>query len=176
MSTAFGDESFAERNGLGVYAIGLIHVSTDKLEEARAVAYSLVEKGKQRVHFHDVQMSQRERLVQRVQSGPWTATAWVATTRHRQQERARRVLLRQASYGRPRESWILESRGRIQDQRDQRLFATVFTEGERNPVHLAHSLPSAEPLLWIADIVASATTGSLVHGLDAPFQIRRCEL
>jgi hypothetical protein len=175
MRIAFGDESFVERNGVGVYAIGLVHVSPDGLEEARSLALSLVEKGKRRIHYHDVLLARREELVERIQRGPWLASAWVTYAGSRQQERARRVLLRHASYGRPSESWTLESRGPIQDRRDQRLFATVFTTGIRNPVHLTHALPSTEPLLWIADVVASASAGSLARGLPAPFQVQHCE-
>lgn len=176
MRLAFGDESFVEHGDRGIYVIGLVHVSPGRLDEARDTAMSLLEKGQRRIHFHDVRMSDRQGLVERVQRGPWSTTAWVTLALPRQQERARRILLREASYGRGDETWLLESRGRTQDRKDQRLFATVFARGTRNPVILRHAPPSVEPLLWIADVVASASASRLVHELEAPFPVRHCGL
>ena len=176
MPTVFGDESYASHNGVGIYAIGLVLIPNAEIESARDIARSLRDPGQASIHFHDIKATRRGTLIDQVASGPWSASVWVARSNPRQQERARRILLMHASFGRPSETWILESRNKTQDRHDLRLFASVFTDGKRNPVQLRHSPSSEEPLLWIADVVASATATRIARGLDAPFRTQVCAL
>lgn len=176
MRTVFGDESYATHGGVGFYAVGLLSIVNSDIESARAVACAMRPSGKARIHFHDVRADQRVALALEVARGPWKATAWVARANPRQQERARRVLLKYASFGKQSETWILESRSKSQDRNDVRLFASVFVDGRRNPVQVVHSLSSAEPLLWMADVVASATATGMARGLETPFAMELLHL
>lgn len=176
MRTVFGDESYATHGGVGFYAVGLLSIVNSDIESARAVACAMRPSGKARIHFHDVRADQRVALALEVARGPWKATAWVARANPRQQERARRVLLKHASIGKQSETWILESRSKSQDRNDVRLFASVFVDGRRNPVQVVHSLSSAEPLLWMADVVASATATGMARGLETPFAMELLHL
>ena len=169
MRTVFGDESYATHGGVGFYSVGLLPISNSDIEFARDVARAMRPSGRARIHFHDVRADQRVALALEVARGPWKATAWVARANPREQERARRILLKHASFGRQSETWILESRSKSQDRNDIRLFASVFVDGRRNPVQVVHSPSSAEPLLWMADVVASATATGMARGLETPF-------
>ena len=169
MRTVFGDESYATHGGVGFYAVGLVSILDSDIESARDFARAMRPSGKARIHFHDVRADQRVALALEVARGPWKATAWVARANPRQQERARRILLKHASFGKQSETWILERRSKSQDRNDVRLFASVFVDGRRNSVQVRHSLSSTEPLLWMADVVASATATGMARGLETPF-------
>lgn len=169
MIHGFGDESFVERDGVGVYVIGLIVLTDDELDEARLSAKAMSPREQTRFHFHDLDDQARRRVVSDVLQGPWCFRFWWKSSTPRLQERTRRILLNSALLQHSREQWTLESRGNRADIRDRELAEALLGFRLSQGVRLTHQRASDEPLLWPADVVASASAQSLIRGVESPF-------
>lgn len=166
---AFGDESYVVSDGVGIYVLGLIYLDVEDLDSAREYVRLISGRGLARFHFHDADGPGRALLVDQVKRGPWAFRVWARASVPRAQERTRRLLLNSGLHLHSREMWIFESRGHRADVRDRQLAESVIGYRSSEGIRLVHRQASDEPLLWPADVVASASAQALLHGWPAPF-------
>ena len=166
---AFGDESYVASGGVGIYVLGLIYLHSEDLDSAREYARQISWRGPARFHFHDADGPGRVSLVDQVKRGPWAFRVWARACAPRSQERTRRLLLNCGLHLHSREMWIFESRGNRADVRDRQLAESVIGYRSSDGIRLTHRRASEEPLLWPADVVASASAQALLQGWPAPF-------
>ncbi len=169
MIRAFGDESYVERDGNGIYVLGLIWIQREECEAARDYARGISQSSTARFHFHDVNARGRIALIDHIAKGPWGFRVWANSSSPKMQERTRRKLLTRALQEHSRELWTLESRGRRADLRDRELAEAILGFRSIEGIRLNHLRASDEPLLWPADVVASATARALSCDQPLPF-------
>ncbi|MGH3615372.1 MAG: hypothetical protein ACRDRK_22800 [Pseudonocardia sp.] len=162
---AYLDESFHECGQLGFYVLAAAVLATE-LDQARDAMRAL-RGGRRTNKLHWNEMDDRDRHAAVTTAASLTGTHLVAIgapVPPRGQERARRIVLRRL-VGELHAIGVLditaESRGNVLDRRDVELLRSVrFDLPKGTRVHLGHQRGETEPLLWLADIIASAVRAS----------------
>jgi hypothetical protein len=164
VTEAYVDEShYAGPPGFYVLAAALF--DTAAAVEAQAAMRDLARTlGVMRVHWHDLDADRREFVAAAVEKLDFETTVIVASPPSRNQERARRqclaALLWTAAHRRVN-ALTFESRGGRRDREDLKAVDTL-RKGRRVPVgqRIEFALPVDEPLLWVADTIAGATSSA----------------
>ena len=161
-STAFLDESLRNRGG-GLFLFAAVVVAEHDAE-CRPAMKRLRLAGQRRIHWRDESAASRDRIVGGIDSLPWSAAvvAFQPVPRRRQPsvraECLGKVVELLANNGTGR--LVIESRGDRNDRLDQQTMIEC-----RRRCHGPESYSFArgvdEPLLWLADVVAGATSAHL---------------
>lgn len=163
---AYGDESFRQTvGGVGFYVVAASVVYPDDRDDARLALRSLQTHKHVKLHWRDLDDRQREKAARVV--GELGATH-VAIIGHpldaKRQERARRLCLIQALADLEAldvDELVLEERPATLNKRDIDTVVAARAQRRIGGITVAHTIASAEPLLWSADIVAGAITTAL---------------
>lgn len=154
---SYVDESIDELTG--TYVLAAATLEQDGSRDVRDAVRALAPRLGQWFHWKDQERDGRVKAVEFVSTLAILHTV-VMGTPVAKQERARRQCLRSLLFhleGDGVEQVWLESRGAPADSRDisaVRAFRAQHAIGHTNRVD--HAFPSAQPLLWVADIVAGA--------------------
>ena len=120
--------------------------------------------GQRRIHWRDESSVRRDRIVDAVVVLPWTGVAIAFhPARRRLQSAARAACLRGIVAwlsGQGVSRLVIESRGEHNDRHDRRSIIECRRSGHVVETY-GFARPAEEPLLWIADIVAGATSAHL---------------
>jgi hypothetical protein len=161
------DEAMIVR-GTGSYILAAVIVPDARRASTRSRAISLLPRRRRRFHFRSEAEPERVAMLRLIAAEASAAVALVATPQpSAATEQARQQLLRElavslAARHRPLEL-ALESREPHNDHRDRHTLATARQRGEiPGDLAYSHSLPSGEPLLWLADGLAGAVRASLL--------------
>ncbi|MCQ8194642.1 hypothetical protein [Streptomyces rugosispiralis] len=161
-SRAWSDESFQEHDDTGFYIIAAALIPDDALDQVREQMLHLQAKhASTKVHWTKADSAQRDQLARAVAAFDGLHVVAVgAPVRPRRQERARAHclnLLVSELHGFGVEHLFMEARDQVLNARD---VATVQQARYALPkdarFRLDHLLGTAEPLLWVADVVAGA--------------------
>lgn len=170
-SLAFGDESFRERtDGTGYYVLAAAVIEARSCDEVRDRMRGLLTRSpKAKLHWKDLEDPQRLRVIEAVAGLPTTHLVTVGTPlAPRRQERARRCCLEElvvALEARGVETLYLENRPRQLNRKDIDTLDACRAKKQASRLRVRHALPSEEPALWVADVVAGAY-GSTRGGMD----------
>lgn len=162
--TAYLDEAFSA-GPIGVYVVAAVLVPPERADGLRSDLRDLFGRRARRFHWYAEKESVRQRMLEFIADADLTALCVVGCLRDaRAQERARTIGLARVLW--ELRSWrvdhlILESRQERNNQRDRRQIIAARQAGTA-PSQLAYDFgsPAAEPLLWVADAVASAVLAS----------------
>jgi hypothetical protein len=158
--TAYLDEAFSA-GPIGVYVVAAVLVPPERADGLRLDLRQFFSGKRRRFHWHHETTSDRERMMELIATAGVTALSATTCLRDsRMQERARglaleRVLweLRTLSAG----HLVLESRQARNDQQDRRRIIGAQRAGRASgDLTYVFRRPDMEPLLWLADAVASA--------------------
>jgi hypothetical protein len=161
-STAWSDESFQEHDDTGFYIIAAAVIPDDARDQVREqMLYLQARHASTKVHWTKADTAQRDQLAHAVAALDGLHIVAVgAPVRPRRQERARAHclnLLVCELHGFGVEHLFIEARDPVLNARD---IATVQQARYALPkdavFRLDHLPGTAEPLLWVADIVAGA--------------------
>lgn len=165
--TAFVDESIRLDNH-GIYVVAAV-VVVENLDTAREVARSVLVKRQPRFHWRNEGEPRRLGMLERMSSAGIGARVYVQQpVTSRRPERARALCLNamlwdlwQAEV----EDVVFESRQRHADAADRRLIIAAQQAHRASP-HLSYRFEKAinEPLLWMADALAGATSSDSAEG------------
>jgi hypothetical protein len=157
---AYVDESARLSGAVTCYVMAAVLVGAERAEELRGVLRARLRRGQRRMHWHAEHAGARTALAALVHR--LDAPAVVVATRgvsDRTTERARRRCL-------VRLLWELDQRGagdvvfesrQHRDADDRRVISAVVHAGHvTSDLGYAFAVPTDEPLLWIADVVAGA--------------------
>jgi hypothetical protein len=157
--TAYLDEAFSA-GPTGVYVVAVVVVPSGRADGLRADLRELIPRGARRFHWHHEQDAVRQRMLEFIASAGLAALSVTACLHDpRAQDRARAL-------GLERVLWelrschvhhlMLESRQERNNQRDRRQIGAAQRTGRASSFTYDFGSPTAEPLLWMADAVASA--------------------
>ena len=158
--TAYIDEAFSA-GPVGAYVVAAVLVPSGRADGLRLELRHLFRDRKGRFHWHHEKDSFRLRMLEFIGDAGVAAVSVSTCLRDaREQERARglaidRLLWEMRTHGPAH--LILESRQERNDQRDRRRIMAAQKAGKAS-VDLTYGFgrPDGEPLLWLADAVASA--------------------
>jgi hypothetical protein len=162
--TGFVDESYGrDANGRLVYVLGLVEVK-DAADELRAALYDLPRKRGGALHFANEDDARRAALAKAVGALPVGRTIVVRRSGD-SAARARAIGLATIAWAkRDRlDLLVIESRGARPDRADATLLSSLHPPERRIPVRFLGK--QDDPLLWAADIVASAAFQALARGV-----------
>lgn len=158
---AYVDESFHEHPTAGFYVLAAA-VFDSESDDARQVMLGL--RGGRRtdkLHWNEMDARQQRTAAQKVAELPGVHLVTIGTpVPRRKQERARRASLRRLTYelhGMGVTQLMMEARQDTLDRADVQLVAaTRFDLPKGTRLRVDHQRGAAEPLFWVADIVAGA--------------------
>ncbi len=158
---AYVDESFHEHPTAGFYVLAAA-VFDGESDDARQAMRGL--RGGRRtdkLHWNEMDDRQQKTAAQKVAELPGVHLVTIGTpVPPRKQERARRASLRQLVYelhGLGVTQLMMEARQDTLDRADVQLVtATRFDLPKGTQMRVDHQRGAAEPLFWVADIVAGA--------------------
>jgi hypothetical protein len=160
--TAWGDESFDESSGGGVYVLAAaVFESAVEASVRESMVRLLGRRKADKLHWHEMDHRQRLQAVAQVRalSGFYVVAVGTPVPRRRQ-ERARVACLAAVVgelHGFAVELFHMESRGPQLDVRDVEVVKGArFALPRGSSFHISHVLGVDEPLTWVADIVAGA--------------------
>lgn len=163
---AFADESFREDPAEGFYVLAATVLEYEVQQPARELMRRLLgSRRTSKLHWHEMDWREQKDAVHQIADieGIHVVTIGAPVPRRRQ-ERARAVCLTAlvgALYGFGVQRLIIEARAAELNRRD---VATVrgarFALPKGSPFRVDHVPGSAEPLLWVADIVAGVVRAS----------------
>ena len=163
--TAYVDESL-RLTGEGLYVLAAVVVPDPRAPEVRAALRAAVPPGLRRYHWRRESEASRAAIVEVVRSLRVSAVVVTAPVGRTRQERARRRCLRRLVWElaqRDVRRAVLESRDHA-DAADRALLAFALRAGWGPPdFEYRFGLPTDEPLLWLADIVAGAVGHAMVE-------------
>jgi hypothetical protein len=165
--TGYLDESYGrDPGGTLVYVLGFVEVSGD-LAELRAILRDLPRKRDGVLHFANEDHDRRTGLAAAVGALGLDLTA-VVRRGPDSPARARAVGLTTTAWARRGriDLLVLESRGSKPDRADARLLSSVHPPEHRIPTRFLRK--EDEPVLWVADLVASATFQALARDVPEP--------
>ncbi len=148
------------RPGDGMYVLAAAVADPAACEPVRERLVHLVPSGKQRLHWRDEDDALRRQMAGAVGSCDLAHVVVVGSRfDNRRQERARRRCMERLFF--QLESLevsrvTLESRTASLNKRDQEMFAALRGCGAMRGLRAEFGLPSAEPMLWVPDVVAGA--------------------
>jgi hypothetical protein len=162
--TAFADESFHGAPSGGFYVLAAAVFDGDDHDASREVMLQLrATQGGSRVaklHWNDMDRPSRLEAITRVADFAGIHVVTVGTpVPHRRQERARSACLARLAYELHGcvPALVMESRSRVLNLRDIRTVTSarhLLPKGTE--FQITHLPGAAEPLLWVADVVAGA--------------------
>jgi hypothetical protein len=163
--TGFVDESYGrDVNGRLVYVLGLVEVDSRDADEVRAILTELPRKRGGVLHFANDDATRRTTLAKAIGGLPIRRSAIVSRGGD-SGSRARAVGLTTVAWAKGTELdlLIIESRGTRPDRSDAALLSRVHPPA---CFPVAFLSKQDDPLLWAADIVASATFQALARGVQ----------
>ncbi|MFD2078046.1 hypothetical protein SAMN05421678_108222 [Actinopolymorpha cephalotaxi] len=159
---AWADESFAESDdGKGVYVVAAA-LFEGELNHVRHVMRGIRTRQHQdKLHWSKMDPAERRKAAEQVAAiGGLNIVAIASPVPRRRQERARAACLGALVpelHGYEVTRLYVESRGQVLDRRDVDVVrACRWSAPASPPLRLEHRRGAAEPLLWVADIVAGA--------------------
>ncbi|MDQ2881448.1 MAG: hypothetical protein M3Y48_09485 [Actinomycetota bacterium] len=167
---AFADESFREDPTTGCYVLAAAVLEEESLQPARELMRRLLgSRRTSKLHWHEMDRLQQKDAAYSVAGiEGFHVVAVGAPVPHRRQERARAACLAalvSELHGRGVEHLLIEARAAKLNDRDIRTVQGArFTLPQASNFRVDHLPGSAEPLLWIADIVAGAVRSSRQGG------------
>ncbi|RIQ20816.1 hypothetical protein [Jiangella rhizosphaerae] len=168
---AYADESI--RVDDGVYVLAAVALDRADAGRVRAAVRALEPRPGRRFHWRDKEPFERRDAAGVLAALPILPVVVVgAPVDPRRQERARRhclqTLLFELATAGVDEVW-LETRNPIADRRDLDVVVGFRSRGVLpSALHVGHARPGEEPLLWLADILAGAT--SAAEGREAAYR------
>ena len=165
--TGYLDESYGrDPGGALVYVLGIVEVAGD-LADLRAALRDLPRKRDGVLHFANEDHDRRTALATVIGALGLDLTA-VVRRGPDSPARARAISLTTAAWARRGRLGllVLESRGAKPDRADARLLSTVHPPEHRIPTRFLRK--EEEPVLWVADLVASATFQAVARNVPDP--------
>jgi hypothetical protein len=165
---AFVDESYAHLTAH--YLMAAVVLEEAASQEIADLAAGLRRRARGEFHWrHEFDASRRTMLELVAVASDVQIVVVSQPVASRRQERARArctesLLSQLRSLSSPVRDSVLESRGRVLDQRDAHRIEGLRVQGRADP-ELRYSFDTkAQPLLWLADAVAGAATSDLTTG------------
>ena len=161
---AYIDESVHDDHGLYVIAAVL---ARPELRSSVADALRGTLPMDRRPHWHIEDDATRAKLAAVVGTLDIDARAYgcrFETSRRTEAARARAIGWFLVDLDVPLDELVLDRRERSQDRKDKRLLANVLPK--RRPITYRHATTAAEPLLWVADVVAGAVAATWLRRSD----------
>ena len=160
---AWADESHAimipDRN---IYLFGAVVLPESDVENARAVAATLLRSSEQKAHWRKRTNQRRDEMISVLNELPITPVVAIRfSSTSEREERQRRKCLEQfipllVNFG--VSDLILESRGSREDKLDRDMFSAMQSQGQipGSEIRLDHMTGPGDPLLWLADALCGA--------------------
>ena len=147
----------------GLYVLAAVTVSLDEAEEVRAVLRESLSQRQRRFHWRAESAQRREAMAKIVSVLALPGLVVITSPIDpRRRERARRVALTRLLWELEQRQVfdvLFESRQEIADQADRSHIGTCQRAGHVNrQLRYGFGQPLAEPLLWLPDLLAGATT------------------
>jgi hypothetical protein len=157
----WSDESFAG----STMVLSVVQIGAGDVDEARAALCDLRIGGSGVLHFSQERPDRRPMLAKAVGDLGLDLTVVIRRSRD-SNARARAICLTTIAWALRDEldQLVIESRGAKPDRLDADLFAKLRRTGCRMPVRFVGK--HADPLLWSADILASATFQAVANSAD----------
>jgi len=148
----------------GTYILSAAVCFAEDVEACRAAVRALLLRGQKKVHWVDESVSRRHRIINTVSALPLehlivvrSRPGFAGHPERRRRKCLERLLIELE--GVPVKNAILESRGRVQDQRDREMLSHLRTTHAVSSIRLHHRTGPSEPMLWVPD----ACCGALVE-------------
>ncbi len=162
---AYVDEAYEPGPG-GGYVLAAVVAPSDTAALRRELSDALQLRGQDRPHFTKEDHKRRVVLAESVAGLGLPATVVVERSAGRAlRERGRCLATLAWELDEEVDAIVFESRGRQQDQHDAWALARIAQYGPRFTTRFVR--PTAEPALWVADIIASAVFQDVVRGNPA---------
>jgi hypothetical protein len=165
----------------GIYLLAATVADPDECEPTREVLRSLLPGKARRLHWHTEGGRRRRLIAAALAERPVRHTVVIgAPLDARKPERARRLCLERLLFELAAldvsQVW-LESRTDRLNRADRTMAAALHSQGLiPKTFHVGFAAPTAEPMLWLPDVVAGAVGAHRCGGDDEPWQALRATI